>query len=301
MIITPDSGVKDADSEQLDIVVNRGSDHDDPPPEYVGPEPQSPSQPSAAPPPHQTETQTQPEPPPPNIKPTNFLSLSPGNGTIKGTYVIDPRIHIPASFLPPLAPDEPTESARRNLALHMSNGSIDVDIYVVVGGDGDIKQPRPVTMLLRSSNGAISARLRTCTPSTSSGNGAARPPLRLTARASNGSITLRLPRAFRGPLTIRTRNGSVRFAGALAGAVTEFGEEGGVRRCFVGAFGDYAAGREREGWGKKGDADPWPGDELTLESSNGGIKLLFDDDQIQNEVLRRRTRLRPASKIRFSK
>ncbi|KAJ7489659.1 hypothetical protein B0H11DRAFT_1804739 [Mycena galericulata] len=301
MIITPDSDVKDV--KQLDIVVNRASVHEDPPPEYVGPGPQPPSQPSAAPPPppppsHQTQ------PPPPNVKPTNFLSLSRSNNTIKGTYVIDPRIQIPAAFLPPLAADEPTESVRRNLALRTSNGMIDVDLYVVGGGDGDVKQPSPVTILLRSSNGNISARLRTCTPSTSTATPAAHPPLRLTVRTSNGSITLRLPRAFRGPLTVRTRNGAVRFVGALAGAVTEFGEEGGVRRCFVGEFGDYAAAlsrpldagsKEAKGgkeWGKNANAaDAWPGDELTLESSNGGIKLLFDDegssddDQSQNSSI----------------
>jgi hypothetical protein len=61
-------------------------------------------------------------------------------------------------MLPPLAADE-TEATRRNVFLHTSNGSMDVDLFVV-GGDteGDPKQKR-VNLSLKSSNGSTVARL----------------------------------------------------------------------------------------------------------------------------------------------
>ncbi|KAJ7121438.1 hypothetical protein C8R44DRAFT_622750, partial [Mycena epipterygia] len=186
--------------------------------------------------------------PPPDSKPTNFLSLSRGNGAIKGTYVIDPRLTIPPFLLPPLASDE-TESTRRNVHLHTSNGAIDVDLFVV--GANDAK--RRVDVLLKSSNGAITARLHA--PTT------ARPPIHLRAHTSNGAITVHLPRAFRGPLTVRTRHGSVRFSDALTADLTTLGEADGTHRCFVGT------------WGEAGE---WAGDKIDVETSNGSVKFAYD-------------------------
>ncbi|KAJ7637435.1 hypothetical protein B0H17DRAFT_837582, partial [Mycena rosella] len=61
--------------------------------------------------------------------PTNFLSLSRGNRPITGTYAIDARIKIPQVLLPPLAPHD-TEATRKDLSLHTTNGSIDVDVFI---------------------------------------------------------------------------------------------------------------------------------------------------------------------------
>ncbi|KAJ6454717.1 hypothetical protein C8R47DRAFT_1166884 [Mycena vitilis] len=202
--------------------------------------------------------------PPATVKPTNYLSLSRGNESIKGTYVIDPRVALPPFLLPPLAPHE-SEATRRNVFLHTSNGSIDVDLFVVRGAvasesgaegkkEGEGKE---VDMLVKSSNGSITVKLH-APP-------APRPPLHLTATSSNGTLTLHLPHSFRGPLTLRTRNGSVRIVRALEGATTTVSEAGGVRRCFVGEFADWA---ERP--------EGWTGDEVTLESANGSIRVQYD-------------------------
>jgi len=60
-----------------------------------------------------------------NGRPTGFF---PGtSGSVKGTYAIDPYLHIPRSFLSPFSPinDGP------NLLLEVDNGGIDADIYLV--------------------------------------------------------------------------------------------------------------------------------------------------------------------------
>jgi hypothetical protein len=91
---------------------------------------------------------------PDTVKPINLLSVSRPNGSIKGTYVIDPDIKIPQSLLPPLAADE-TEATRRNAYFHAKNGSIKVDIFIV--GDADSKHPADI--LIDSSNGSIKTKL----------------------------------------------------------------------------------------------------------------------------------------------
>ncbi|KAJ7488127.1 hypothetical protein FB451DRAFT_1025378, partial [Mycena latifolia] len=193
-----------------------------------------------------------PIPIPADVKPTNFLSLHRANGSLKGAYIIDPRVRIPAAMLPPLAPEEAEAGARRNVFLHTSNGSIDVDLFMLA--DADVKGK--VDMLIKSANGSITARIHAPTP--------ARPPIHLKANGANGSITLHLPRSFRGPVTIRARNGSVKFSGALTAQTTTFGEAERTRRCFVGEFADWAEG------------EVWGGDEVTIEAANGSVKLQYD-------------------------
>ncbi|KAJ6530795.1 hypothetical protein DFH09DRAFT_1409734 [Mycena vulgaris] len=255
MIITPDSDLKDV--KQLDVVVNRASVPDDPPPAYFRPETQtSVSAPIPAP-----AAAALISPPPPDVKPTNFLSLSRGNSSIKGAYVIDPAVKIPPFMLPPLAADE-TAATRRNVFLHTSNGAIDVDLFVV-GASSDAPDAKregeknKITVLLKSSNGPISARIHAAPPE-------ARAPLHLTAHTSNGSVTFHLPRAFRGPVTVRTGYGAVRLSDALAAQTTPFSEAEGTRRCFVGDFA---------GWEGEGE---WEGDELSVETSNGSVRLQYD-------------------------
>ncbi|KAJ6517465.1 hypothetical protein C8R47DRAFT_1087337 [Mycena vitilis] len=264
MIITPDSDSKLKDvGAQPDVAVNRTETPDDPPPAYMHTDSKA-SVPapdfSAPPPPLLPPVMT----PPATVKPTNYLSLSRGNGSIKGTYVIDPRAAVPPFLLPPLAHDE-SEATRRSVFLHTSNGSIDVDLFVVGGESGresgaegkKEEAGKGVDMLVKSSNGSITVKLHA--PPTP------RPPLHLTGTSSNGTLTLHLPHSFRGPLTLRTRNGSVRIGGALAGATSTVSEAGGVRRCFVGEFADWA---ERP--------EGWTGDEVSLESANGSIRVQYD-------------------------
>jgi DUF4097 and DUF4098 domain-containing protein YvlB len=98
---------------------------------------------------------------------------------------------------------------------------------------------------------------------------ATRPPLSLKAQTSNGSIVIHVPRSFRGPVTIRTRNGSVRFSDALSVDLVTFNEVNNTRRYFIGDLSDLT--EQPEGWF---------GDEINLESSNGGIKLQYDAEPI---------------------
>ncbi|KAF7350169.1 hypothetical protein MVEN_01319400 [Mycena venus] len=267
MIIPQDSDSKLKDFEQTDVTVNRAPVQDDTPPAYSNS--QSDAQPVTKAKPTDTSL-----PPIPAVKPTNFVSLSRGNNSIKGTYVIDPCIKIPQPMLPPLAADE-TEATRRNMHLHTSNGSIDVDLFVV--GDGKYKQK--VNISLKSSNGSIVARLvryidallisaQSVLNNRSVQNTPAiiSPPINLKAQTSSGTVTIHVPRGFRGPVLLTTRNGSVRFSDTLSADLTTFNEVNHTRRYFIGDFSDWTETDQSEGW---------MGDELGIETSNGNIELQY--------------------------
>jgi hypothetical protein len=82
---------------------------------------------------------------------------------IRGTYVIDPRIKIPQSMLPPLAAGQ-TEATRQNVFLHSNIGSIDVDLFVL----GDAATKRSLNMFLECTKGRITAKIVRPSPCTSS-------------------------------------------------------------------------------------------------------------------------------------
>lgn len=92
----------------------------------------------------------------PKGEPTNFLSVITRNGSIKGTYIIDPSLQMPIS------PNEEGKNEKReaeNLHVHTRDGSVDVDIWLV-GSDEPAKIDRKRTILhLGSNDGSITARV----------------------------------------------------------------------------------------------------------------------------------------------
>ncbi|KAJ7624301.1 hypothetical protein DFH06DRAFT_1059151 [Mycena polygramma] len=237
MIVIP---TDQKDIEETNIIVNRVTVPHDPPPAYF----RGPSHPERTLPAAASDAG----------KPINFLSLSRPQGSIKGAYFIDPRIQIPQSLLPPFTADE-TEATRRNVDLHTNHGSIKVDLSLV--GDGEDK--RKVDILLRSERKGIKARLHAADGT--------RPSVRLKAQ-SRDSIALQIPRSFRGPVTVRTRKGTVRVSDALATDLTTFNEVNDTRRCFIGDFSDWIA-----------DPEAWTGDEIEVESTHGKLKLQYEPDR----------------------
>ncbi|KAJ7729581.1 hypothetical protein B0H16DRAFT_1428180 [Mycena metata] len=242
MLITPDSASTLNDVKpSLEPVVNRAQAvPEDSPPDYLDLASQS------------TASSLPPVPLIPDIvKPTNFLSIGRTNASIKGTYAIDPRLKIPAVLLSPLAEGE-TELTRPNARLQTSNAPIDAIFFIVE--DSDHKQR--IDIVLKTANGSIKASVHA--PRT-------RAAINLRVETSNAPVVLRLPRSFCGPLTLRTRYASVSFSDALSANLTTFNELDNTHRCFVG---DFAA------WGQQPDA--WTGDELSVETTHGSIKLKYD-------------------------
>jgi len=84
-------------------------------------------------------------------------------------------------------------------------------------------------------------------------------PFTLHAVSHNGHVEAWLPDNFQGPLTLRTKNGSMTIVKPLARHVRILEETPGERRCWVG-----------EGWEDEKD---WIGDECVVESRNGSVSV----------------------------
>lgn len=96
------------------------------------------------------------------------------------------------------------------------------------------------------------------------------PPFSLDATSQNGAVNISLPRSFCGLVTMRTRNGSLRFSNDILAVRTLLSEIDGTCQCFVGNMSGV----------QLKDVDPvtWKGDRLVAESKNGSVRLQFDDE-----------------------
>ena len=91
----------------------------------------------------------------PNIQPSNFISLNRPNEAIKGSWLIDPSLSIPSSFLPPLSAD----GVRNNLAIESKNGTVDVDVYLLSTSHSKTSTSKFISIHTQSSNGNVRTRL----------------------------------------------------------------------------------------------------------------------------------------------
>lgn len=108
----------------------------------------------------------------PDLKPSNFVRLSRSNSSVKGVWIVDPSMIIPAAFLPPLEGGQ-TEEMRENLYLFSKNGAVDAEVYLL---------PRTVPVEERSHGAASVVDTKP----------ALRPQVIFRARSSNGSVTLKI-------------------------------------------------------------------------------------------------------------
>jgi hypothetical protein len=91
--------------------------------------------------------------------------------------------------------------------------------------------------------------------------------MHITATSKNGTVTLYLPRSFRGFLTLSSKNGSVVFSEEFSRCVTRFSDVSHTERSFVG---DLSSWVDRD--------EEWQGDEVIATSPNGRVKLLYIDE-----------------------
>ncbi|KAG6873334.1 hypothetical protein C0995_000193 [Termitomyces sp. Mi166 len=250
MIIVPSD--EDDKRKRPTPVVAPSEAHDDPPPTYTALVPHAPLLSGTSPDSQVLARQN-------TMKPTNYISISRSNGSVKGTWLLDSSLPIPSMFLPPLLPDE-TEETRRNLYLKSSNGSIDAEITLAPHtiGDDPVMFKKRSTMYTRATNGPIRVTLHApYTP---------RLPFYLNIDASNGPVAIYLPRSFNGLLTIRQAHGGTKFSYEVLTHLTTFSDVDRMYRCFIGDYSAIVEGQE------------WQGDEIEIDARNGGVKVHYDDE-----------------------
>ncbi len=103
-----------------------------------------------------------------------------------------------------------------------------------------------------------------------------RPFLNIEVRAHNGTITVTIPRSFRGQMTLHTDNGRVHLSPTLAPRAASLSALNGTHIYFVG---------ERPSTGKWHTGDSEDGDEvdgLIASSKNGSIRVSYDDEDVSS-------------------
>ncbi|PPQ94403.1 hypothetical protein CVT25_002491 [Psilocybe cyanescens] len=200
----------------------------------------------------------------PNIRPSNFVCLSRQNDSVKGSWIIDPTMVIPSAFLPSVPEDE-TEQTRSNISLSSKNGAVSADIFVLPTSNHTslpITHRKQIIIRGASHNGSVTLKIHEIA---SEGK---RLPMQIHGFSANGNINIYVPRSFQGPVSVKLRNGNLRFSETVKASVTQFSEMNGMQRSFIGDFDANAIQ----------NAGEWAGDTLSLESRNGSVKVYFDDE-----------------------
>lgn len=198
-------------------------------------------------------------PPTPLQKSTKYVKISKDSGSIKGSWIIDRDLSIPA----PLRASSLGEP-EHNLFLKTACGAIQADVTVVPCIDNsEVKQSVMIEAYTNSGSikmnlhdGASQFRSRT-----------ARPPVKSTLHSDCGAIRIRVPRTFRGIISAMSLCGSVRLSEEVKAQVHFSQDDNRRRRFFVGEFDD-----------KDLVLETWAGDEMDAVSKCGSIHVSYDDE-----------------------
>lgn len=193
----------------------------------------------------------------PEGKPTNYLSVVGMHSPIKGSYIIDPSMDIPSTYLPPLGEGE-TEEDRKNLHLHTRDGSVDVDIWLAGHQEHSKIHKRRTTLHVSSRDGSIAVKVHAID---------AIEPFFLDVFTRDGRITVLLPRSFHGPVALKSRDGSCTLSDELLRNSTPLGVADHTTRFFVG---DFSAMSD--------SASQWEGYELKAETRDGRVRVKYVDE-----------------------
>jgi hypothetical protein len=171
-------------------------------------------------------------------------------GELRGTFMIDPCLIVPSVMLPNISPGgvHPNLEARTHL------GSINVDLHIVA------KQPFNGRAIVDLSTELGNATVRLHESSV---------PLSLNVTTEIGTLSLAIPRNFRGMISQATEIGRNILSPDVREITTSRSDVRGHRRLFIGD-------PQGPGWANNGET--WTGHEIILRAQIGGINVSFMDE-----------------------
>ncbi|KAF8641792.1 hypothetical protein AX16_009775 [Volvariella volvacea WC 439] len=222
------------------------------------------------------------------LSPTNHVSLSRKtrrdakgfslrkiSASIKGTFTVNPYLHIPLALLGEASGtvnadgnnNENGNGKRKNLLLQVENGGIDVDIVLV--GQGESEHGRKVEktslelkLVRGTSNDSRMHPLvaRVHTPDS------VRPPFHLRMSGVDGYVAAHLPASFQGLVTVRVEdgnlNGHISLSRKFEDGSTIMSEMSTTRSFFLGELGGWSNNDEN-----------WAGDSVEVSVHKGKVRL----------------------------
>jgi len=199
-----------------------------------------------------------PEEPLPDVQATNFLVISKKHDSVKGTFVIDPTMHVPDELRGEPRLSASSDGTKKNLVLESVHGSINADVWIVSGASTGRVRERPASMVASSTHGSLTMRLHAdCSVQ----------PFSLLAKTKHGSVNVSIPPSFIGPVKLKTVHSSIILSSAAKSRLTIFSDVSGVKTCFVG---DHV----KAGYGNS----IWDGPFVELDCVHGRMKLSFMDE-----------------------
>ncbi|EIW77337.1 hypothetical protein CONPUDRAFT_157588 [Coniophora puteana RWD-64-598 SS2] len=229
--------------------------------------------------------------PPRFSRATNFLYRSSEGGMLAGAFAIDPSMHIPAFLLPPLPPGR-EESERRNLRLVSRCGGVNVDVLLLAPGQESTNGQLPASTMASEQPAGRRAWLEVVSEyGDVSVNMNTEPDAGiyfLKVLASDGFVSVTLPRTFRGLVRLGTANGSASLGEALMGECTPLSDAASYHRWFVGGLSadsgtllNNDASRNGDEGGKVREVrmtKGWQGNEVAVFVRNGRILVRYADE-----------------------
>lgn len=193
-------------------------------------------------------------------KPTNFLYIAKDHGDINETYVIDPSLQIPDSYL--LSRNSTNGDCvgeRKNVYLHTDHGNIDVNLWIV--GRKDLPGPiMRTTMHVSSGYGSLAVKVNAIDNIH---------PFTLEVTSEEQPVTVFIPRSFHGTFTFSMNGG---MSSEVWKHGTHLSALNNRARWFIGDFSVVSG----SGFGS-GLAE-WAPDELRIETGYGYVTIKYVDE-----------------------
>ncbi|ESK86690.1 hypothetical protein Moror_10937 [Moniliophthora roreri MCA 2997] len=185
----------------------------------------------------------------------NFVAVNRPLGSIDCSYVLDPSLHIPARFLPPLEAGR-SEEDRKNLVLKSRVGTIVANITLYHQEGASVT--KRTSLEFKTTVGTMILKIDAIGSSI-------RPPLFARAITNTGTVLLSLPRSFRGFVSVSTTIGAVTLSRDVTAMCRWITNTARIKKCFIG---DPSGLTDAE-------LDSWNGDEVEIETTIGSVDISY--------------------------
>ncbi|KAG9077789.1 hypothetical protein FS749_010267, partial [Ceratobasidium sp. UAMH 11750] len=253
----------------------------------------------------------------PNLPPAcNYLIERRSNNSLNGTWHVDTALVIPRRRLRPYSkfdgawnqdtqaarkkrdkeqkkrdgwwsrringeqpPLPPIKETRPNIMLYSTNGSVNGKIYV----SSSDRVARQSLIVAQGNNGSVSLAV----------NAPEGQPIRINAISRNGSVTVKIPTTYAGPVTLSTTNEGIKISEGIKAKSTIFSTTATSTRFFIGDWSaaKFGATPDTSAFGSHAVAGPstapapprdpfatWSGPLVHLGTTNGSVHISFVEE-----------------------
>ncbi|KAG8997343.1 hypothetical protein FRB94_007698 [Tulasnella sp. JGI-2019a] len=186
----------------------------------------------------------------------NHLYISENRAPIKGSWTVDPSMHVPQGLLPQV---KNKKKKLDNLNFYSHQKQVHATLTLAGG-----REPTKSFLSAQSKQGPVTVEITSRTNQR----------FHLTAVSKRSHVTVYIPRDFEGPITFKYTKIPPHFSEGLLPQLTLFGRDNTQGTAFVGDWSKFGNGPK----GKDGRYDHWNGDELVVSAKRGLLRVCYTDE-----------------------